>query len=928
MATVPFPGSWTPDAQFTGNSDFVFDSGGVIWLVANSTASGAIIFKSSDNGGTFQQAATISSVGSVGLSFDPAIAIDASDVLHIVGQVLVDGAVKLQKFSYDTVGNTLTGPFTLETGGIIGSDYDIVPLSNGNCYVVAGLVTLSTETVEGYEVDGSGSIVSTDSIVNQALGAGNRYGSVSLLTPDGVSVEIYLCSIAKAFTFSDAQAQITVSVRNGSDTIAAPTTLTTFNARYVTDRLTVIANGNARYLCQAYFTQQAASMISNALVGHLATSGGTWSFNSFLGTASRSLHEPVLSVSSTGVVLAVINANLANFAAGATISIFDLNTTGWVLTPRSDFPYPGLANWLRGSKMLIPSVITWCMLAQRAADGVGRFYTGATIPPTPNIAPSTATGTRGVAAVFDASGSFDLNLLALQFTWSLTDSTGTAALIPNGAKASVILPLSAGPAAVTLTVTVSVQAVDAGGNDVGSPVTASATLNYPEIPAPIIATPTPINAARNAQVTITPSVTVSAYTTPEFLWAQTGGTSVEMLSLATSENLLIQTNGAAIGGETLSFTLTVDDGINSPVEAVFDVIVPARAATGETRLLNRAQRGGNVSQRNSALTWGAPSASSTLTEFTRVKRAPVFVVSNGVPEFIQGGAYTLIGPLSVTIERNGETWHALTPVFSETILDAAHGFLDQTIVLTSTQKLLQMIPASPATDTDYAQETILLNDISTATYTTVDVTPSFNGSRIITLTGTEGVLLLEVDNMFRVIATLALGGGAENLYGSSNVQWVRLVDVENLSTGSLLVGTLDTSTGSTYETEFDLATRSVVSTFDSTGLRNQHVSTGELLFESVDSYSGIPLPPVISSVTNGSAGITVVWTQVRPDLVSGFIVTVSTGGAAIGTYIIGSGSITSATIPALQAGATYSFQIVATSADGNSAPSNVFDLTL
>lgn len=926
MATVPFPGDWIPDAQFTGNSDFVFDSNGVIWLVANSTASGVIIFSSADHGATFQQAATIPNVGSTGLSFDPAVTIDANNVLHLVGQIATASPflVTLQKYSYDTVGNALTGPFSITTNGIVGSDYDIVALSNGHCYIVTSLMTGDTETVEGIEIDATGAVIATDTLVSQALAVGNRYGSISLISPDGIAVEIYLCSIPKVFNFADSTATISVISRATGDSVGTPTVLTTFLARYVSDRLTVIANGTVRYLVNAYYSQQKSLLIGNALLGYRGGTNAAWVFHGFTGTSLRSLVEPVLSVSPNGVVLAVINATLSQFASGATISLFDFDPTIFHISARTDFPYPGQANWLRGTKAIIPADMTWGILSQRAVDGVGRFYTGFSVPPVAELVPAVSTTERGIVYTFDASGSFDLNMHPLQFSWALTDPTGKATLTPDGDTATVELPLSAGPAAQTLTLTVSVVDVDANGDPLHSPSTASATLNYPLIPLPVIAAAAPLQAARNSQVTIDPTVTVSAFTTPSYLWEQTGGTTVNFLSLPFLENLLIQTNGAAVAGETLTFTLTVNDGVNVPVSQAFEIVVAARVATGETTHLARAARGGNISQRNSTEAWAAPTASSVLSGFRQAKRADVVLQVSSSPEFVQSGSYLLIGPASIVAERNGETWHVLTPVPTETILDAVHSFLDQTLVLTSGQKLLQFIPSTPAVDTDDAT-TVLLSNISNATYTTIDATPPFGGQRVAVLTSTEGVLLLQINDDFEVSGSLELTA-TSGLYGAANVQWVRMSDVENLHTGSMLVGTIDDN-GDTFETEYSLTTRSVTQVFDSSSRKNQHVSTGELLFQSVDSYSGVPMPPVLTAPVVANPGVKLSWTQSRADLVTGYTVEVSTGGAFSPSINIGTSSITAVWVP-LPPGVTYSLAVIAHSADGDSAPSNVVTIAL
>jgi len=312
-----------------------------------------------------------------------------------------------------------------------------------------------------------------------------------------------------------------------------------------------------------------------------------------------------------------------------------------------------------------------------------------------------------------------------------------------------------------------------------------------------------------------------------YAWTQTAGTTVAMVEATEGiENLIFNTAGALITGETLTFTLTVLDGLNAPVSGTFSVNVAARPATGETEYLNYSLFDGNISQRNTPQAWPAPTASSFLTGFTNVRRAPVVGTS-------QEGSLLLIGPTSVGVVLNGGRFHVLTPVPTDTILDVALYAVDQTVVLTSAQKLLQFLPTSTVRDTDDAAGVISLSDSTTLTYTRFMVTPPFAGQRVFILYGANGVLLLQVDDdAFTVTGVLELSQGT--LYGASNVQFVRFAAVENLHSGILLIGTYD-SAGNDYETEFSLTNRAITSTRDSSQLQNRAVATGELLFVPQDS---------------------------------------------------------------------------------------------
>ena len=909
MATVPFPGVWSPDVQFTGNSSFALDSHGTIWLVGNSTVTGDGLYSSTNNGASFTLAATIPSAFSLQIAFDPAIAIDANGVIHILGQVGVTESVSLQKYSYNPSSQTLSGPFSIATNGLVGSDYDIVCLANGHCYIATATLTAATETVEGVEIDATGAIVSTDPILTQGMEAGNRYGSVSLWTPDGVTVEIYLCYNPKLYTLANQVITFALITRTSPGVLTAPVILHTLVARYISDKLTVIGNGNERWLSQGFYSQSKASLIGNVLLGQGIA--GAWNFQVFSGTVAASIIQPTLSLSPDGAVLGYISGSMGVTLseAGERILLFDVNPTGWVLTPRSDFLYPVLATWLRGSKSILPVAMIWGFLAQ-SVGGVGRFYTGLQQPPVAILTPSAETCQRGIEYVFDASTSYDPNMGPLTFSWVLTDPTELATLTPTGSSAEVIAPSSIGPAAVAMTLTVTVTKGSGASLMTG---TAASTLSYPLIVPPTIAASPTLAAARNSLAQLIPTVTVSPFVEASYSWTQTTGTTMTIVpGTAEEEDLSFQTNGALVAGETLTFTLSVSDGLNAAVIGIFSVAVAARPATGETEYFASSSRAGNMSQRNSVQTWAAPQPTALLTGFTRAVSAPVIGATTG--------SLLMIGPLSVGVSMNGGLFRVLTPNPTDTILDAALYALDQMIVLTSAQELLQFLPTATIRDTDNAAKTIALFDYTVSPYTRFIVTPPFAGQRVFILYGVDGVLLLQVDDTFAVTGALELSAARGYLYGATNVDFVRYAGVESLRSGTLLIGTSDTA-GNDYETVFSLANRAVIATLDASQVGGESVSTGELLFLTQDSYSGVPVAPVLLEPTATASGIQLTWTQPRPDLVTGYVVSVAGTGSPY-TLTVRSGFITSIPINNLLPDTVYTYSVTAQSLDGPSAPSN------
>ena len=158
---------------------------------------------------------------------------------------------------------------------------------------------------------------------------------------------------------------------------------------------------------------------------------------------------------------------------------------------------------------------------------------------------------------------------------------------------------------------------------------------------------------------------------------------------------------------------------------------------------------------------------------------------------------------------------------------------------------------------------------------------------------------------------------------SDNVQWVREASVESLRSGKVLLGTLD-SEGHTYETLIDLTHRLVIGTWDASKLKNQYVTTGEILFEQESPYVGLPVPLVMQTpVVNPDDSVTLAWAAERPDLVGSYqLQYAGANGVFTPLTFIGSGIVESYTTLPLSAGETYGFRVRSGSADGQSVFSN------
>jgi hypothetical protein len=625
MATLPVLPNLTQGLKFAGNSAYAVDAQGIIWLVQPTQGASVDILSSIDNGVSFTNVSLISlPTGSIPL--DPAILLTPSGMLYILGQTGGLGASYLSLWYLDTSTLALSGPFQITGPELLGSDYDLAMLVSGNLYVVTSVLVASGETLNGYEVTPAGLPVSTDTFVTEQELGGVRYSSISLWADPTSYVEVYAASNPKKFKLgSDLVTTISRATRSVG---AAPTALQpigSFQARYVTCRMTVFGMNGNRYMYYAYYSQDHASLIGSIGLGYSSGSLGTWNFYTVRGTAVFSLFDPVFMPGVVLPVLVVLGGPYTSLQGGLPATLYDVDPTEWEFTERADYRYAKNFSTLRASRSSATASMPWSFLAIEGESGVCDFFSGYNAPPTVVLTPTAVAAQLGIVYTFDASQTTDINLDPLEFFWSLSDPTGLATLIQEGSKASVVLPFSAGALARQLTLTVAVTDLTLAGVAIHPPVTASAVLNYPTVLPPTIAASNPINANRNSNVTIYAAVADSSNLPVDYSWAQTGGTAVHILDGGDTAFLSINTGGALISGETLSFTLTVSDGLNAPVSEAFQVIVAARVFPGETDLLARSLWSGDIANRNEDLIWGSLALLGGITDFTSAMRSPLIL---------------------------------------------------------------------------------------------------------------------------------------------------------------------------------------------------------------------------------------------------------------------------------------------------------------
>jgi hypothetical protein len=487
-------------------------------------------------------------------------------------------------------------------------------------------------------------------------------------------------------------------------------------------------------------------------------------------------------------------------------------------------------------------------------------------------------------------------------------------------------------------------------------------LIVPFNPAPVITMPDITGIPRNSLVTVIPVITGD--TDPDdsttYAWVQTQGTPLQASGTDTPV-LEFHTNGAEITGETIEWQLTVNDGVNPPVASTITMEVTSYDfMPTDTRLLSRSVWGSDIAGRNTYLPfspplsppqspplWGPLDISGILTDLSNVKRVSILQI--GSPLLYSGNdRYILISPYSVIVYREDLPSPVLRKLFLPSpgsssppaqpplVVDAVHTEEDYTLVLGSDNNLYRFSEA-PLIDTDNPDVILDLTPFSAMTFDRIFSTVSYSGSRVLALSGQDGCLLMQVKSDTIVpLATLEISLSSQLLYGASNVQFVRLSNVESIRTGQIFLGTI-ADDGTTYETLIDLSQNAIIGTWDRSKLINQDVTTGEIMFKPEDAYSGKPLSPALSPLSDNGpnplmAGFELVgisWVQNRPDLASGYVIQSSTNGGLTWqvALTITSGAIEN-TVLSVAKGFTYIFRVQTNSADGDSGYSNIESIVI
>ena len=1041
MITTLDAQSWSKEL-IGGNAQFI-EIGNVIWMVSQVRADNTFgIFASlpfppnPGVGYAFNEVATYT-FPNPNTSFDPVMVYDGANLIHIVGAADGVNGVDVVKFTYDISANTLSST-TLIVASFVRDAFDVCTVKGpdgvtpGYVFVAVSCTNPSTPAYPnthcllGLVVDPTDAVTSVTLLDSSPYRSGNTFGSVSLVSPDGVNIEVYYESHPKTLAFKDQTFTINLLNRTGS-TWGASTPLTTFSGRYTDNRLTVLPVGATRTVLQSYFTQLTHA---NSLVGSLAAGyfdGTSWGWHVTPGeTLGGSVLQPTLSISTTGAATVcylletvynnrgawsqrntyaigdrvqitygsnsynnfiALNATVyrgiwakKSYAANDVVqvdgvyyrclnSVSSINspvsdTTNWTLLLSPDLDtmnwtpsplawplhvgtldleglgvtdVPGFYNkinftWLRGAKSTLDSTTGWAVVGEQMwsdTDTRPVYVSDFDVPPnvalTPAGIPILYRGREYQLSV--VSGDEDSDVVT--YTWSSNYNGPYVHLTPNSTGATLMVdrPMGGSP----LDFSISVFGTAYNGSTPLVSTTQSCPIHLEANAAPVVTMPDVPVIGRNSTYTITPTITgaIDPDDLTTYLWSQlpvTGGTTLPTSQIKSgwhSSSLTFSTFGVNMDGEALQFQLVVDDGVNPAVTAVVSAPVAAfNYIRTDNNTLVQSLWGGTIAQRNSNQPWGSLTPMSIVTDFTNVVRSST---SGGFDRYlaISSSSVVLMGGVypDVTLIRR-----LLTPG-NTPIVDAIHTESDYTLVLDEGYSLYRY-PATSQTITDDPDAIISLPSISSMAFNRIFCTANYAGVRTLVLTSPQGCTLLQIlDSTFSIQSMSEITTQSRRLFGSNNVQWVRLSNVESINTGELLIGTVDSTGLKTYETLIDLSTGSIIGAWDASKLKNQFVTSGEVLFASSSTYAGNLSAPVLLPVSLGVAGfatvpVVVSWTQADSNLVTGYVVQVSLDNQnwQIANTVTSNAIQTATYIAPLNQ--TLYFRVYATSVTGNSPVSS------
>lgn len=798
-----------------------------------------VVRNSTDNGETWTTRATYTYPYATGMS-EPQIVFDGTNTIYIVTtKDNDDGTNSLLVFKYTVSTHTLGSPTTIVTAQKIKSAYAI-GIDGSEVVVVASVSspTLPVAFQDKYALvevvlNTSLTVLRSNVLATSPLRTGDTYGSVDLAIKSGV-VDVFWVQHPRKYTFTPKLSQLYTKSRTTAGSWSDGVVLNQYMSEFNDDKFTVYQDttGN-RYLLHLWYhvtskpdgAWMSPRMTSTLLLGY-CPDGGSWSFMTQPGGTEASISEPTLSLSADGVVLAFLKKDFNTQTAGQ-LTLMNWIPTNGSLVARSSRLNGRSFTWLRGSKALVDTSSKFAFLGLvELEDGTEPYFlSDYNLPAVPAFTASSFTLRRGVTYVLDPSGTSDPDYDTLQYIWTTTSASPHVSLVlQDNGSALLRVEKAIGPSEVTFDVSLVVKDLDISGNVIHTSSPVVHTFTVPAKPQTLVLwKESSLRLERNATYLIQPLIWDQdgySFTTS---WKSVGageGPWVLNIPDTPGETLLLNTAGALISGGSFDLVLTINDGINGPVEHSIQVTIPPvdqSLAVSDRDLVYQSLWGFTISGRNfeEALpTFSSLGFRSNLTSVTTsvdnvLMVSPfsirVLSVSNVLLATLFPPKGRFVSAFSAT---PGEVW----AVFSDT---------------------LGMYNLSAVEDTDNPTiEINLQSHLPSREFRDLWVSESDSGSRVIAVLSDQGVLLLEVSDQGVVVDKMILNVASGTLYGSSDARWIEgSPSVQGLYQGFLLVGTVDPDTYACYESLIDLSKRALVKTWDAVNALNRFVTCGEVLGE-------------------------------------------------------------------------------------------------
>lgn len=980
---------WTAQDQTGGGAiqEVLLDGQKVLYVFGNTQAGGTVVgspaagifrvYKSVDSGLTWVPVASVD-LGATTVMFNPATDLEERGgvtYIHALGYIAhptEPERYNLIKLVFNTINNTLSAPLVLIEGSKLASAYGFIITRGGTRIIsTAVLDPLGPDWIpQNYstvviELDRGDNLIYGGPPINQDNPSGTYYtgtwpapynttlrGGLAMSTSflvedDAGQIELYTVTHSKLIdTSRPPEVYIQQQVRHRPGVWTEPESVWKFDARYIDDKLTVVAYGQKRFLTLSYYTQTPkAGLVQSALavLGFQDPNGFHWRGITLPSTDLVSWSEPMIQVDVDNnlhlIALRHTRASVAkSFQRKGTLTVMELDEFTLLTTPLTGAFNTLMFRWLRGRLTPNDAISKWMVIGEQGEGTDGRtggssfFVSKRNIAPKAILKPNTISIRRGVPVEFDARDSVDPDHNILSYQWEHTLDYPGVALTPSadGKTATLLVPKSIGPKLRTFDVKVKVTETDSDDH------LFDAAVSHVTLPANVAPTisfaANPIQATRNTDLTVTATINDADADTLTFSWKQVAGSPVEIKDKETLSPTF-KLYRLLPKGEALKFLLTASDGVNPKVEALLVVNASAmdgsladRRVLGRTFFKNDVRRL-TIAERHTPGKWDDVDTSAIASDFFRFK----FSTAVSGEE-----RYTYISRTSVVCFAQWDTpgmfYRRRIVVPGTGFVDARHAENDVTFGLTADGRILAYQSNGTAGSSDWP-DAIIPTSLAPGSFNRIECSTVSNNRRVLVVSGPAGVLLLQIhDKTFEIVGSLMLSTSTELLYGADNAIFVRFADLESLRSGRVLVGTMDpydpqnpTASRMSYETLVDLAQRRIVGSWDVTALKSIRVWTGELLFDDGTGYMGRPTAPVITTVDFVEGhGATFFWKQERIDLIDAYEIQVREDGGEWNVLTtLGSGSILSYQYRGFAANQTYELRIRSLNRDGASPWSNV-----